>query len=255
VAATAENTKCPIWYQDAFSVEWMKGKAHFMNPPYGDKKYSIEMFLQRAYEQSRTQGIVVACLIPFKCESWWIKWVMKAHSISVFTEPGRFPFCDENDVESKGNDFAAVCVVLFDGTKELVNRGYVPLTLLPNYKESNRKKLGMPAPVRRYTILIPQENQEKKETSAANDVYPDGCPEGTCCIKRACSSWIEIGFDKRNNKTWDCIFGLKRSFAEIERSDIVLDSTPGSDQAKAIAQDPAATTGIDQLMKEWRLAA
>jgi phage N-6-adenine-methyltransferase len=136
-AATAENTKCSEFYRDCFSVEWKEGAPHFMNPPYDNPK----KFVRRAFEQSRKHHFVVACLIPFSNDRWWVELIVKhAHEILVYD--GRFPFTDKSgNVITTGTDYKGVCVAIFDGTEEPRATAHIPMYTIPNLKPKTKSPI------------------------------------------------------------------------------------------------------------------
>ena len=68
VCATAENTKCSLFFtpeQDGLKQKW-EG-ACYMNPPYGR---SIGKWIQKAYNSSK-EGAVVVGLLPARTDTKW----------------------------------------------------------------------------------------------------------------------------------------------------------------------------------------
>lgn len=107
-ACTIENSKCYFglfiddnW--DALTVNWKeeidwfygehtKNRTNYnvwLNPPYS--KPNLELFTQKAYEESQ-KGCTVVGLIPLVCSpKWYDKYVMnKAHEIRFCTKRVRF---------------------------------------------------------------------------------------------------------------------------------------------------------------------
>ena len=68
VCATAENTKCSLFFtpeQDGLKQKW-EGVC-YMNPPYGR---SIGKWIQKAYNSSK-EGAVVVGLLPARTDTKW----------------------------------------------------------------------------------------------------------------------------------------------------------------------------------------
>ena len=68
VCATAENTKCSLFFtpeQDGLMQKW-EGVC-YMNPPYGR---SIGKWIQKAYNSSK-EGAVVVGLLPARTDTKW----------------------------------------------------------------------------------------------------------------------------------------------------------------------------------------
>ena len=68
VCATAENTKCSLFFtpeQDGLKQKW-EGIC-YMNPPYGR---SIGKWIQKAYNSSK-EGAVVVGLLPARTDTKW----------------------------------------------------------------------------------------------------------------------------------------------------------------------------------------
>ena len=67
--ASPQNTKCRRFFskeQDALGQRW-EGTV-WMNPPYGRR---IEVFMQKAFEESKL-GATVVCLVPSRTDTaWW----------------------------------------------------------------------------------------------------------------------------------------------------------------------------------------
>lgn len=69
VCATPETAKAKKFYtpqQDGLKRMW-KGVC-WMNPPYGKE---LPRWLQKAYDESRTQGTSVWCLVPARTDTKW----------------------------------------------------------------------------------------------------------------------------------------------------------------------------------------
>lgn len=70
VAATAENAKCSRFFtkeEDGLSQDW-EGSRVWCNPPYGRQ---IGKWVQKAYEESRKPGTLVAMLLPARTDTAW----------------------------------------------------------------------------------------------------------------------------------------------------------------------------------------
>jgi site-specific DNA-methyltransferase (adenine-specific) len=70
VAATAENTKCNRFFtkdDDGLAQNW-GGSRVWCNPPYGRQ---IAKWVQKAYEESRKPGTIVAMLLPARTDTAW----------------------------------------------------------------------------------------------------------------------------------------------------------------------------------------
>ena len=70
VAATAENSKCRRFFtkeDDGLSQDW-GGCRVWCNPPYGRQ---IGKWVQKAYEESRKPGTLVAMLLPARTDTAW----------------------------------------------------------------------------------------------------------------------------------------------------------------------------------------
>jgi site-specific DNA-methyltransferase (adenine-specific) len=111
VAATPENTKLPIYFEDLDSVPtltcnwYLKGawERLWLNPPYS----KIAAFMKKAYEES-LKGATVVCLIPARTDTkYWHEYVMKAQEIRFVK--GRLKFSNQKN----SAPFPSV-VVIFD---------------------------------------------------------------------------------------------------------------------------------------------
>jgi phage N-6-adenine-methyltransferase len=67
-AATAGDTKCPIFNTQALNGAWPQGPA-FLNPPYGT---GIGRFVHRAWVEWKYNRQTVVCLLPARTDTkWW----------------------------------------------------------------------------------------------------------------------------------------------------------------------------------------
>lgn len=75
VCATDENAKCEEYFtvvDDGLKRLWQG--IVWMNPPYGR---AIGLWMQKAYESSKT-GALVVCLVPARTDTaWWHDYAMK----------------------------------------------------------------------------------------------------------------------------------------------------------------------------------
>lgn len=75
VCATAENTKCAMFFspqEDGLKQLWIG--VCWMNPPYGR---TIGAWMRKAYESSLS-GATVVCLVPARTDTkWWHDFAMK----------------------------------------------------------------------------------------------------------------------------------------------------------------------------------
>lgn len=78
VEATA---KCQLFYTpetDGLKQAWTNQRV-FMNPPYGAEMYR---WMQKAYEECRTNGALVVCFVPARVDTqWWHNFAAKASDI------------------------------------------------------------------------------------------------------------------------------------------------------------------------------
>jgi len=84
LAASKENTKCINFYSkddDSLKMKW--DGVCWLNPPYGNRKYKISSWVQRAYEETVANSkLVVVMLIPARTNTQWFhKYCMKASEI------------------------------------------------------------------------------------------------------------------------------------------------------------------------------
>lgn len=86
--ATAENTKCPVFYtksQDGLRQPW-RGTI-WCNPPYGAQ---IGNWLAKAYAAA-LRGATVVLLVPARTDTdWWHRWVMRAAEVRLLRKRVRF---------------------------------------------------------------------------------------------------------------------------------------------------------------------
>jgi len=70
VCASNQNKKCVLFFSkadDAFSKDWSKFNACWMNPPFGQNG----KWIKKAYHESR-RGALVVCLVPARTNTnWW----------------------------------------------------------------------------------------------------------------------------------------------------------------------------------------
>lgn len=75
VCASATNHKCVKYITkeiDAFTVSW--SEAFWMNPPFGK---NLKKWVQRAYEQSLSNGVIGVTLLPVRSNTnWWHKYII-----------------------------------------------------------------------------------------------------------------------------------------------------------------------------------
>ena len=90
VCATAENTKCNLYYtpeDDGLSQSW-KYHVCWLNPPYGRE---ISAWMRKAYLETKKGNCRVVALIPARTDTkWWHRYVMKAATIGLVK--GRLTF-------------------------------------------------------------------------------------------------------------------------------------------------------------------
>ena len=105
VCATEGNRKCERYYDkptNGLIQEWSPYRC-FMNPPYGKE---IEMWMRKAYDESK-RGATVVCLVHARTDTkWWHKYAMKASEIRFIK--GRLRFGD-----GKQSAPFPSCVVVF----------------------------------------------------------------------------------------------------------------------------------------------
>jgi phage N-6-adenine-methyltransferase len=78
VAASPENRKCRRYFckglLDGLKASWYR-EVCWMNPPYGR---TIGQWMKKAYDESRTNGATVVCLIPARTDTaWWHDYAAK----------------------------------------------------------------------------------------------------------------------------------------------------------------------------------
>ncbi len=102
VCASAENTKCSMYYKDAEGLTRAWASPAFMNPPYGRE---ISKWVKKAYEES-LQGVTVVCLVPSRTDTaWWHDYIMRASEIRFIR--GRLHF----DGYTTGAPFPSAIIV------------------------------------------------------------------------------------------------------------------------------------------------
>jgi len=111
--ASSSNTMCQAYIdedQDCLETSWgltYKLTTVWMNPPWGR---GVGKFIQRAYEQSKLNRMVVACLLPANTDTrWWRDWVWKASEVRLIT--GRLHFVCEDG--RTGPCPTGACIVVF----------------------------------------------------------------------------------------------------------------------------------------------
>jgi site-specific DNA-methyltransferase (adenine-specific) len=76
VAANVDNAKCERYFTpevDGLAQDWGR-EVCWMNPPYGR---AIKLWMQKAYESSRS-GATVVCLVPARTDTaWWWDYAMQ----------------------------------------------------------------------------------------------------------------------------------------------------------------------------------
>lgn len=90
VCATSQNRKCPAYFsaaEDGLAQRWTG--TCWMNPPYGRQ---IDIWVSKAYEESRERATVVGLLPARTDTTWWHAHVMKAQEIRLLK--GRLTFVD-----------------------------------------------------------------------------------------------------------------------------------------------------------------
>ena len=88
VCASAENAKCPEFYDHASNglAQTWRG-ACWMNPPYGK---TIGDWMRKALQSARDNGATVVCLVPARTDTRW--WQDTVPHGEVFFVPGRLKF-------------------------------------------------------------------------------------------------------------------------------------------------------------------
>lgn len=89
VCATRENNKLPWYFSpevDGLKNSW-SGLRCWMNPPYGRE---IVRWMQKAHQETRTQGTTVVCLVPARVDTQW--WWNYARPHEVVFLKGRLKF-------------------------------------------------------------------------------------------------------------------------------------------------------------------
>ena len=104
LAASAENTKCPIFFseeQDSLAQDW-DYHVGWLNPPYSRQ---LGKWLKKAYETGLAGGTVVM-LLPARTDvKWFHQYVMKADKV-IFLK-GRLKFGDA----TSGAPFPSMIVI------------------------------------------------------------------------------------------------------------------------------------------------
>ena len=93
-AADETNHQCDLWYgpgsnitEDALSFDWIKGKTHFLNPPFK----GIEKWYQKcALEAER--GITTFMLTPARCDTRYFHDHVPQWARRIWILKGRVPF-------------------------------------------------------------------------------------------------------------------------------------------------------------------
>ena len=137
-AARSYNTKCPIFFNDALSHDWMDfppfstrtgsnigedGPGHllkvfFLNCPYSAAL--INAFMKKAYEESQKDAVVV-CLVPVSGDKWWIDYALKAQEIRYIRGRVKFVGFDIEGNQVNGSPMFSSCIVIFDRSRYRVS--------------------------------------------------------------------------------------------------------------------------------------
>jgi phage N-6-adenine-methyltransferase len=132
LAATEQNTKCNVYYDDALERDWAKFKSSFLNPPYTQNK----AFIKKAYEES-LKGTTIVCLVPSRTDTlWWHDYCMKANELRFMK--GRLYFNDEINPAP----FPSCIVVFKNHDQSYPSISAIDARLYRNYK-SKRKNTSV----------------------------------------------------------------------------------------------------------------
>ena len=118
VAATEANTRCTLWFEDAFAVEWAKALptpfSVWCNPPYGR---GIGRWLAKAAAE-RENGVTTVFLLPARTDTkWWHEHVWDASThhprtgVEVRFLQGRVKFEIDGKPAPAGSTFPSVLVI------------------------------------------------------------------------------------------------------------------------------------------------
>jgi phage N-6-adenine-methyltransferase len=118
VCADAVNALCEDYIdqnEDALKVDWltvsinkMKGKYAWMNPPYSKPL----PFVKRAFEQSQLNGIGVVMLLNSDFSTKWGALITEYQCAIVHLTGGRVAFLNENRDPVKGNPKSQIIVII-----------------------------------------------------------------------------------------------------------------------------------------------
>ena len=90
-AATADNTKCGVWFTDSLTHDWPVA-TYWLNPPYSRCKE----FLTHAARQA-SLGSTVVCLVPARTDTrWFHDHVYNKPNVEVRFLKGRLKFSRPN---------------------------------------------------------------------------------------------------------------------------------------------------------------
>lgn len=83
LAAAEDNKLCTNRFtekEDAMLQEWHG--VCYLNPPFGDKKYPLKKWIEKAYNESKRNGTTIVMLIPARTNTnWWHEYVMKSKEV------------------------------------------------------------------------------------------------------------------------------------------------------------------------------
>lgn len=118
VCALKETAKCDKFFSpeiDGLKQDWSNNVC-WMNPPYGRQ---IQLWLEKAYNESLKDGTTVVCLIPSRTDTkYWHNYCMNASEIRFIK--GRLKFGN-----SKNSAPFPSAIIIFNGNNDLKIKTYL----------------------------------------------------------------------------------------------------------------------------------
>lgn len=113
VAATEKSAKCPVYFTpktNALIQNWgVTGGAVWCNPPYGR---NINLWVQKAKEESELRHITVVMLIPARTDTRYFQdFILYGKASEVRFVRGRLRFTDEDGKPSAPAPFPSAVVI------------------------------------------------------------------------------------------------------------------------------------------------
>ncbi len=96
LAANENNAKCDNFFSiedNAMERNW--DGTCWLNPPYGDSKYRLDKWVEKAHEESKKDSCIVVMLIPARTNTkWFHKYCMNAFEVKFICGRPKFGFAE-----------------------------------------------------------------------------------------------------------------------------------------------------------------